>query len=207
MRAQIDIPSVEYKLEGKVGYIRITRFGADTVELSRKAAQDLLSQGAQAFVLDLRSNPGGYLDGAVEVSSIWLNKGSKVVEEKRGGQTLKTQYASGNAILAGKPTIVLINEGSASASEITAGALSDNKAASLVGTKTYGKGSVQQIENLRGGSALKVTIARWFTPNGINIDKEGIKPDVEVGFSLDEANAGQDPQKDKALELARQKIQ
>ena len=206
-RAEISVPSVEYKLEGQVGYIKISRFGDDTVELARKAAEDLLNQGAKAFVLDLRSNPGGYLDGSVDVSSIWLDKGDKVVEEKRGGKILKTQYASGKSILAGKPTVILINEGSASASEIVAGALRDNQSATLVGAKTYGKGSVQQIEKLRGGSALKVTIARWFTPAGVNIDKEGIKPDVEVAYDLGQAASGEDPQKAKALELVRQKIQ
>ncbi len=206
-REKIDIPSVEYKLEGNVGYIKVTRFGDDTVKLVREASTSLKNQGAKGIVLDLRSNPGGYLNGAVDISSIWLEKGDKVVEEKRGGEVLRTHYATGNNSLLGVPTVVLINGGSASASEIVAGALRDNKSATLVGEKTYGKGSVQQIENLKNGSALKVTIARWFTPAGVNIDKEGIKPDVEVVYSLDDANAGKDPQKDKAFELIRQKIQ
>lgn len=203
-RDTISTPSVEYKKEGNIGYIKITRFGDDTVALARQAAKELKNQGVKGVILDLRSNPGGFLSGSVDIASLWLKKGDKVVEERRGGEVLRTHLAGDNNTLAGMPTIVLINEGSASASEIVAGALKDNGVAKLVGAKTFGKGSVQQIENLRNGSALKVTIARWFTPAGSNIDKEGIKPDYEIEFTQEASDSGQDPQKTKAVDLLNQ---
>jgi carboxyl-terminal processing protease len=155
----------------------------------------------------LRSDPGGYLSGAVGVSSLWLDKGKTVVQERRGGQVVSTEVSGGNNLLKGLPTVVIIDGGSASASEITAGALKDNGAATLVGVKSFGKGSVQQVENLPDGSELKITIARWFTPNGKNIDKQGITPDTEVTVSDQDAAAGKDPQKDKAYALVTSKIQ
>jgi len=118
-----------------------------------------------------------------------------------------TEYANGDNLLRGLPTVVLINDGSASASEITAGALHDNNAATLVGEKSFGKGSVQQVDNLSNGGELKVTIARWYTPSGKNIDKQGIKPDVLVTLSDADFKAGKDPQLDKAYEILRSKIQ
>jgi carboxyl-terminal processing protease len=157
-------------------------------------------------VLDLRSDPGGYLDAAVSVSSLWLDNGQTVVQERRGSTVVATETASGSNILKGLPTAVLIDDGSASASEITAGALRDNGAATLVGVKSFGKGSVQQVEKLPDGSELKVTIARWYTPKGKNIDKQGISPDVSVTISDQDIAAGQDPQKDKAFSLVTSQI-
>lgn len=180
-RENITIPSVESKmLDGSIGYIKISRFSDDTVSLARKSAEDLKQQGAKSMILDVRGNPGGLLDSAVGVSSIWLPNGKTVLQEKRDGVVVKTYTASGNPVLEGVPTIVLIDEGSASASEIVAGALKDNGAAKLLGVKSYGKGSVQSVEDLPDGSSLKVTIARWYTPGGRNIDKEGIEPDNKV---------------------------
>jgi carboxyl-terminal processing protease len=157
-------------------------------------------------VLDLRGDPGGYLNGAVDLSSFWLKPGQVVVQEKRGGQLIDSLKASDNNPLYGLPLVVLINGGSASASEITAGALHDNKVAVLVGEKSFGKGSVQQVENLPDGSELKVTIARWFTPNNKNIDKQGISPDVKVIMTDDDRKAGRDPQKDRAYQILMSKI-
>jgi carboxyl-terminal processing protease len=119
---------------------------------------------------------------------------------------VSTEYANGNNPLKGLPTVVLIDAGSASASEITAGALHDNNIATLVGVKSFGKGSVQQVENFPDGSELKVTIARWYTPAGKNIDKQGITPDVIVQNSDQDVAAGKDSQKDKALQLVQSKI-
>ncbi len=199
-RAEITIASVKYSVkDGNIGYIQISRFSDDTVSLAKKAAQDLKSQGVKAVVLDLRSDPGGLLDAAVSVSSLWLDKGATVLQEKRDDKLVKTYTASGENILKGIPTIVLINEGSASASEIVAGALKDNGVAKLYGQKSYGKGSVQQLIDLDDGGVLKVTIARWFTPAGVNINKEGIKPDVEVTLTDDDAKNIRDPQLDKAV--------
>ncbi len=205
-RDTISIPSVTSKIDGNVGYLKISQFGNDTVDLAQKAAADFKAKGVKAVVLDLRNNPGGYLDGAVDVSSLWLNPNQKVVSEKRGSTTIDTKYARGTATLAGLPTVVLINDGSASASEITAGALKDNGAATLLGIKSFGKGSVQQVEQLAGGAEIKVTIARWYTPAGKNIDKAGITPDVVIQLSDDDIKNSRDPQKDKAYEILNQKI-
>ncbi len=206
-RTQITLPSVESKVEGNIGYLKISQFSNDTVEAAAKAAKSFKDKGLKAVVLDLRDNPGGYLSGAVDVSSLWLDKGKTVVSERRGKQILSTDYSTGTATLKGLPTVVMINGGSASASEIAAGALHDNDAAVVVGEKSFGKGSVQQLEQLFGGAALKVTIARWYTPKGVNIDQQGITPDVQVGLSDDDKKAGRDPQKDKAIEILRSKIQ
>ena len=200
MRQQITIPSVEHKiLDGNVGYIKISRFGEDTADLTKQAAEEFQQKQVKGVVLDMRSDPGGLLDAAVSVSSQWLPSGTKVLDEKRGGKTIRTYTSSGNSPLKGIPTVVLINDGSASASEITAGALKDNKAATLVGIKSFGKGSVQQVINLSGGGILKVTTARWYRPNGENIDKKGIEPDQKVERTLDNIKAGVDPQLEAAL--------
>jgi carboxyl-terminal processing protease len=204
VRDTIIIESVEWELQGSTGVITISRFGDDTVALARQAAQELKDQGATNIVLDLRGNPGGLLDASVDVSSIWLPKGSTVLEEKRNGAVIQTFKTSDQPILAGVPTAVLINGGSASASEIVAGALHDNGAATLVGEQTFGKGSVQRVIPLSAGGSLKVTIARWFTPEGKNIDKEGIAPDQEVELTVEDREADRDPQLDAAKELLNQ---
>lgn len=195
VRDTIKIPSVNWKmLGGKTGYIQIITFGNDTSDLALKAANELKNQGARSIILDLRGNPGGLLQAAVNVSSLWLPESKLIVQEKRGPVVVDTYYATGENPLYGLPTVVLINGGSASASEITAGALHDNGAASLIGTKSYGKGSVQQIVPLSGGAELKVTVAKWFRPNGQNIDKKGIEPDKKVDITQKDIDSGQDPQ-------------
>jgi carboxyl-terminal processing protease len=198
-RDTITIESVEWEKRDNTGIITISRFGDDTVELTRKAAQELKEQGITSIVLDMRANPGGLLDAAVGVSGVWLKKGSTVLEEKQNGVVVQTFKTSSQPILAGMPTIVLINGGSASASEIVAGALHDNKAATLLGEQTFGKGSVQRVIPLSGGGSLKVTIARWFTPDGKNIDKEGIAPDQVIELTTEDREADRDPQLDEAL--------
>ncbi|MGA3150028.1 MAG: S41 family peptidase [Candidatus Saccharimonadales bacterium] len=205
-RQQITIPSVTYQVDNNIGYIKISQFTNDTVSLSQQAAQNFKSKGVKGVVLDLRGNPGGYLNDAVSISSLWLNKGQVVVSERRGSTIIDTEYATGNNPLYGLPTAVLIDGGSASASEITAGALRDNGVATLVGEKSFGKGSVQEVENLGGGGELKVTIAHWYTPDGKNINKQGITPDVVVGITDAQSKAGQDPQKDKAFSIIQAKI-
>lgn len=201
IRDTITIESVEWEKRDNTGIITISRFGDDTVSLARQAAQELADQGATSIVLDLRGNPGGLLDASVEISSIWLPRGSTVLEEKRNGVVIQTFKTSSQPILLGVPTVVLINGGSASASEIVAGALSDNGAATLIGEQTFGKGSVQRVIPLRGGGSLKVTIARWFTPDGKNIDKEGIPPNQEIELTLEDREADRDPQLDSAIEF------
>lgn len=204
IRAQITIPSVTIEeLPEGIGYIKISRFGPDTTKLAREGAKKFKDSGVKKVILDLRNNPGGLLDSSVELASIWLKKGDVVLEERRSGKTIKSFKATGNPVLDTMPTIVLINEGSASASEITAGALRDHGKAMLVGVKTFGKGSVQQLVRLRGDSVLKVTIGRWFTPKGKNIDQEGIKPDKEVEISDIDLENNRDPQKDMAINELR----
>jgi carboxyl-terminal processing protease len=200
IRDTITIESVEWEKRDNTGIITISRFGDDTVELTRRAAQELKDQGITDVVLDVRNNPGGLLDAAVNVSSVWLPKGSTVLEEKRNGVVVQTFKTTDQPVLPGMPTVVLINGGSASASEIVAGALRDNKAATLIGEQTFGKGSVQRVIPLSGGGSLKVTIARWFTPEGKNIDKEGIAPDQAVELTAENREADQDPQLDAALQ-------
>jgi carboxyl-terminal processing protease len=200
VRDDIVNPSVNSSIiADNIGYMRISRFADDTAGLAKQGAADFKAKGVKGVILDMRGNGGGYLTAAQAVSSLWLKQGDLIVEE-RGNESDKLT-ANGSPVLAGVPTVVLIDGGSASASEITAGALHDHNAAKLVGVKSFGKGSVQQIIDLTSGGQLKVTVAKWFTPNGVNISKEGIKPDTEVTASDDDLSAGRDPQKDKAIEL------
>jgi carboxyl-terminal processing protease len=147
----------------------------------------------KGIILDLRGNPGGEVNAAVDVSSEWLPAGKSIMQEKRGSTIVQSYTSTGADTLVGIPTVVLIDKGSASASEITAGALHDNKAATLIGTQSYGKGVVQQLINLGDGSELKVTIASWYRPNGQNINKKGITPDQVVTEPTD-ATPDNDPQ-------------
>ncbi len=197
-RAQITVPSVKSEiLEGNIGYLQITRFSDDTASLANTAAQEFKSKNVKGIVLDVRNDGGGLLDAAVKVAGLWLDN-KVVVAEKQDGRTTSELRTGNNPPLAGIPTTMLINEGSASASEILAGALHDHGVAKLIGKKSFGKGSVQELIDLPNGGKLKVTVARWYTPKGKNIDKEGIKPDIEVELSTDDANNNRDPQKDRA---------
>lgn len=207
-RDDITVPSVTSTiLDGNIGYMTISQFTENTSDLATKAAQDFKDKNVKGVILDLRDNPGGLLDAAVDVSSLWLPQGQTVLQEKRGNTVVDTYKASGTDILKGIPTTVLINGGSASASEITAGALHDNGAAQLIGEKSYGKGVVQQIVNLSAGAELKVTIASWYRPNGQNINKKGINPDQEVKLSDNDAKAGNDTQKTAAIDYINAKTQ
>lgn len=203
-RDTITDPSVKTEITGdNIGIIRITRFGqTDTATLARAAAAEFKTKGVKGIVLDLRGNGGGYLQSAQDVASLWM-KDKVVVSERSGGKVTDTLRTHGDAPLVGVPTIVLVNGGSASASEILAGALNDNGAAKLVGEKTFGKGVVQDVLTLGDGGSLKVTIASWYTPNGKNISKEGITPETIVTMSDEDFTAGRDPQKDRALEMLR----
>lgn len=199
-RADIKVPSVESKiLDNGLGYLQITQFSNDTASLAVKAAQNFKDNDVKGVILDLRDDPGGLLDAAVKVSSLWLPQNKLILQEKTDGKVVKSYTADGNNILAGVPTVVLVNSGSASAAEITAGALRDNNVATILGEKSYGKGSVQQILNLSGGAEIKITAARWYRPNGQNIDKKGITPDKVVKMTDEDYAKGSDPQKDAAI--------
>jgi carboxyl-terminal processing protease len=203
-RDDIKVPSVESRqLDDGTGYIRITTFGESTGQLAKQQAQELKDKGVKKIVLDLRGNPGGVVDSAIEVASMWLPKGALVMQEKRDSTVVKTYTADGDNFLEGMPTVVLINEGSASASEIVAGALHDHKVATLIGEKSYGKGVVQGIQPLDNGAQLKVTVARWYRPDGQNIDKKGIQPDRKVTVSDADSEAGKDTQLEAAQATLR----
>ncbi|HVU59836.1 MAG TPA: S41 family peptidase [Candidatus Saccharimonadales bacterium] len=193
-RDNIQLPSVTWKtLDGGLGYMQISSFADDTGSLAEQAATAFRQAHVKGVVLDLRGNPGGLLSAAVDVSSLWLPAGTTIVTE-RGTVGTQVETATGNALLQGMPTVVLIDDGSASASEITAGALHDNGAARLIGIKSFGKGVVQQLINFDDGSELKVTVASWYRPNGQNINKKGITPDQTVTLSDADAKAGNDTQ-------------
>jgi carboxyl-terminal processing protease len=196
-RATVSNPSVDSSVVGGVGTMTILRFDSETASLARAAAQDFKNQNVRAIILDLRDNGGGYVDAAQDVLSLWPD-GKIVVTERANGKVVSTLKSGSNALLAGIPTTVLVNVGSASASEIVAGALQDYKVARLVGEKTFGKGSVQKLIELPDGAELKVTVARWYTPNGKNITAEGITPDVVAVLTQADLDAGKDPQIDAA---------
>lgn len=204
VRDQIINPSVKSEVTGdNIGYLRISRFAdTDTATLSLKAAEGFKAKNVRGVILDLRGNGGGYVTAARAVASLWL-RNKVVVEQRRDNVVVETQRSDDNAPLEGIPTIVLVDGGSASASEIVSGALHDNNAATLVGQKTFGKGSVQDMPSISSGGILKVTIAKWYTPKGKNIHKEGIMPDVVVPISDDDIKNGRDPQKDKAIDLLK----
>ena len=200
VRQNIVSPAVESEVDGEIGILKVNRFGDDTVSLSRKYASEFVEKGVKKVILDLRNNPGGTVGAAQGLLGIWLDN-QIAMTERRGSEIVKTLRTTGTPILGNMKTVVLINGNSASASEITAGALREYGKATLVGQKSYGKGSVQIVLGLPGGSQMKVTEARWYTPKGKNIDKTGIEPDVKVDLSSDDVNNSVDPQMDKAKSL------
>lgn len=215
IRDTIKVPTIEWKLvekDGKnIAYMQVFSFNQTVDSEFRKAAEEILKSNADAIVLDLRNNPGGLLDSAINLAGWFLDKGKLVVSEEFGNGTRNEFKSDGNGALKSYPTVILINGGSASASEILAGALHDNKGTRLVGIKSFGKGSVQELEKYDDGSSLKVTIAKWLTPDGISISETGIGPDVKVEIDTKEIEAGnieigtpsKDPQLDKALDLLK----
>ena len=200
VRQNIVSPAVESEIDGEIGILKVNRFGDDTVSLARKYASEFVEKGVKKVILDLRNNPGGTVGAAQGLLGIWLDN-QIAMTERRGSEIVKTLRTTGTPILGNMKTVVLINGNSASASEITAGALREYGKATLVGQKSYGKGSVQIVLGLPGGSQMKVTEARWYTPKGKNIDKTGIEPDIKVDLSSDDVNNNVDPQMDKAKSL------
>lgn len=196
-RATVTNPSVRSSVQDSVGILTISRFDSETADLSKRAAQSFKAQGVKGVILDIRDNGGGYITAAQEVAGLWLDD-KVVVSERTGGKVTEELKSGGDPILRGLPTVVLVNGSSASASEIVAGALQDHQAATLVGEKTFGKGTVQKVIDLGAGTQLKVTVARWYTPHGKNITKEGISPDQKVELTSEDVNAGKDPQLDAA---------
>ncbi len=207
-RAVIKIPSVSWELiDQDIAYFKIHHFHEGLVRNFQAAAGEILKSSAKGLILDLRNNPGGYLEVAVDVAGWFLNRGDLVAIEELGSGQKEEFYAQGNAKLSHYPTIILINQGSASGSEILAGALRDNRGTKMVGEQSFGKGSVQQTFNLRDGSLVKITIAKWLTPDGHLIESDGLEPDVTVEMNFEDfLESGQDPQLDKALEILKETI-
>lgn len=204
-RAAINVKSLslEYLKNGKIAHIKVRQFNDDTMPLLDSAIDNIVSKSAASkIILDLRGNPGGYLESAVQMAGEWSGDATVVIEKNRDGQEI-SHVAGKTARLADYQTVVLVDGGSASASEIVAGALKDWGKATIVGLKTFGKGSVQDLTDLPDGSEIKLTIAKWFTPNGVNIDEQGIEPDVKVDLTEEDFNQDKDPQLDKAVELLK----
>jgi carboxyl-terminal processing protease len=201
-RSTINNPSVHSQVKDGIGIMSISRFDSQTGALARKIAEKFVDQKVKGIIVDIRSDGGGYLDAATSVAGLWLND-TVVATQRKSGKVLDEQRTSDNAILKGTPTIVLTNEGSASASEILAAALREHNAATLLGTKTFGKGSVQEVINLERGAMLKVTVAKWYTDKGKNVNGEGLTPDIIVNISDKQINKGEDPQLERALKELR----
>ena len=208
-RAVIEIPSLklEFKeVDGKkeIVYIKLYQFSGATLSEFSKAANEISGTQARKIILDLRSNPGGYLEVAQELAGWFLKKGQTVVIEDFNNKQEKTTYkAQGNEKFAEYPIVILINQGSASASEILAAALRDNRGVKLIGEKSYGKGSVQQMISLSEGSELKITIADWLTPKGERITGKGLEPDIKIEITEKDYQEEKDPQLDKAIEIVK----
>jgi carboxyl-terminal processing protease len=200
-RDTINVDSVKLEIaetDGqRIAIVTITHFNDDTEGLFREAVRQVLLEDIDGVVLDLRNNPGGYLDTAVTVAGEWAQKSVIVVESFSDGEN-RNYTSDGSARLAQMPTVALVNGGSASASEIVAGALQDYGKAYVIGEQTFGKGSVQDYVEFEDGSALKLTIAKWLTPNGRSIDQEGIRPDEIVELTNEDYNEDRDPQLDRA---------
>ena len=201
VREKINNVSADITYQDKTAIISVYRFSEDTGTLVQSFTKDFKNKGINKVILDLRNNGGGYVTAARDLLSLWLD-GDKILTQKSAtiGQTI-TYAKRGEATLKDMKTIVLVNSATASASEIVAGALKDYKKATILGTKTYGKGVVQTMLELSGGSLLKITTAHWYTPEGQTINKTGISPDVEVERSYSDINSGKDPQLDKAKTL------
>lgn len=206
-REKIEIKNIEIDFkENNIAYIKITRFSDNTDAEFNDAINEIVSKKSQGIILDLRDNPGGLLEKSIIIASRMIPKGKVVVLEEDSAGEKKNIYTSGGDKLSSLPTVVIINEGSASASEILAGALRDNQEITLIGEKTFGKGSVQQLISLSGGSSVKITVAKWLTPKGNYIMDKGIAPDIEVEMTREDYENERDPQLDKALEVIKEKI-
>jgi carboxyl-terminal processing protease len=205
-RSDIQVPTVEFSMKGNIAYIQLSEFTQDSDSLFFEALKKAVNNNAQGIVIDLRNDPGGYLEVAVDISGYFLKTGSPVVKEI--GRTVQEQdyQSTGSGALANMPMAILINGGSASAAEILSGALHDNRNIPLVGEKSFGKGTVQQMENLPDGSSLKITVAHWVLPSGRILDHDGLVPDYPVAITDAQVLAGKDPQLDKALEIVTDEI-
>lgn len=198
---QVDSVSLKRRADGIV-VMRVRQFNQDLNDQLKRLPREVLKDRTFGIIVDLRNNSGGFLETAVDFANLWIDKGVIVSEENAAHE--RTNYlAADDARFKGIPTVIIVNAGSASASEIFAGALQDYGLAKIVGEKTFGKGSVQELSTFADGSAVKITVARWFTPKGNSIDQTGITPDAVVEMGQKEYDEGEDPQMDKALEILK----
>jgi len=205
VRDMIEIPSLKWELkDDNIAYLKLYHFTEKASFDFKLAAIEILASPAKRIILDLRNNPGGYLEIAQDISGWFLKRGQIVVIEDFGPGKEKKEYKTkGNEQLLSYPVVILINQGSASGSEILAGALRDNRGIILIGEKSFGKGSVQELEKLKEGSSLKITVAKWLTPNGELITDKGLEPDIKVEMTEEDFEEGRDPQLDKAIEVIK----
>lgn len=207
VRENIQIPTVEWEMkEGNIIYLKLYSFTANAPQAFYQAVLQGLQARGKGMVLDLRNNPGGYLDVSVNLAGWFLDRGDVVVIERFSSGEEKVFRARGNEALANFPVVVLVNEGSASASEILAGSLRINRDTELVGEKSFGKGTVQELEELSDGSTLKVTIANWLLADGTLIEGNGLEPDYPIPLTGEDTQSGRDPQLERAIELVKQEI-
>ncbi len=204
-RAVIEVPSLKWEIiEDSIAYVKIYHFTAKASLDFDMAAIEILASPAQKIILDLRNNPGGYLEVAQDIAGWFLERGDTITIEDFGEKEEEKIYPSqGPARLTEYPLVVLINQGSASGSEILAGALRDNRSIKLIGEASFGKGSVQELERLKEGSSLKITVAKWLTPNGDLITDVGLEPDIKVELTDEDYEEDRDPQLDKAIEIIK----
>ncbi|MFC1598758.1 S41 family peptidase [Patescibacteria group bacterium] len=202
IRNTIKIESVKWEmLDNQIAHIKLRYFNLDTASEFNRIVMEIIEQNPQAIILDLRNNPGGYLDTAISVASEWVDDNIILYERTAGDKLKEHKDTRGTARFNEFTTVVLVNQGSASGSEIVAGALRDHDLATVIGEKTFGKGSVQNLFDLKDGSAIKLTIAKWLTPNENTIEGDGITPDIEIELSEEDFNGDADPQLDKAIEV------
>lgn len=202
VRGEITIDSVKWEIrDDGIAVVSIFMFNEDTTVLFQKAVQEILTEDVKGVIIDVRNDPGGLLSEAINIAGFWIDGDTVVIEKV--GDVERPFRSQGAPRLAGMPTVVLVNGGSASASEILAGALQDFGAATIIGEQTYGKGSVQEYHEFEDGSALKMTTAKWLTPKGRSISNTGIAPDIIVEYTLDDFNEERTPQLDAALDFLK----
>jgi carboxyl-terminal processing protease len=205
IRAIIKVPSMDYEIKElangkKIAHITLYQFSDSSSQDFKNSAVDILNNNVSGIILDVRSNPGGLVNQATSIAGWFLERGQSIVIEKdKNGEQIELK-SNGPSNFASLPIVVLINDGSASASEILAGALKDDRQIPIIGTKSFGKGTVQQITSLDDGSSLKITTAKWYTPSGVAIQDTGIEPDIKVDLTQEDYDQNKDPQFDKAME-------
>lgn len=207
VRANIKIPTVDFEMKGSLAHISLYSFNQDAESLFYQALEKASNANAKGIILDLRGDPGGYLEVAVNIAGYFLKPGTPVVKEVGRSVPEQDFKSSGNGALDNIPMVVLINGGSASASEILAGALHDDRGIKLIGEKSFGKGTVQEVQNLSDGSSIKITVAHWVLPSGRILDHDGLVPDYPVSITDQDIKNKIDPQLEKAIEVLNSEIE